>query len=98
MNFQVKIVDTIKDGSEYGDYSDATNTIRIARQIKEEGKLLDLKFDTMFNTFLHELIHVFQYYYNNEYNEAQAQVYANFLMEFLQTRTYAETVNNPIDN
>ena len=97
MNFQVKIVDTIQDGNEYGEYSDATNTINVAKQIKENDKLIDLKLDTMRNTFLHELFHVFQYYFDNKFDEAQAQVYANFLMEFLQTSTYEEAVNNSVN-
>lgn len=91
MDFKVEIVESVNDGNDYGNYSDVTNTIKIATKLKEDGKWVSIPEKIMLNTFLHELFHVLQYYYNNEYNEAQAQVYANFIMEYLQTVTYGET-------
>lgn len=87
MDFTVKIVDNVKDGADYGEYSDVENTIYIAKRIKEDNIWKNISEKIMFNTFLHELFHVFQYYYNNRYDESQAQVYANFTMELLQTYT-----------
>lgn len=87
MDFTIKIVESIKDGTDYGEYSDVENTIYIAQKIKEDDVWKDIPEKIMLNTFLHELFHVFQYYYNNEYSESQAQVYANFAMELLQTVT-----------
>lgn len=83
---KIEIVDKLKSNN-YGQFCDATNTIKIAKtvEIEDEGTV-ELTEEQRFNTFFHELVHVFQFYYDNEYCEAQAQVFANFLCEYEKTK------------
>lgn len=83
---KVEIVDSTKNNS-YGQFCDATNTIKIAKTVEAEGEgTITLTEAQKLNTFYHELIHVFQFYYNNDFAESQAQVFANFICEYERTK------------
>ncbi len=74
--------------SNYGDFNDVKNLIRIAKSVEVDKELIPLTKEQILNTFYHEACHCFQWYFNTDTNEAQAQTFANFMQEFLRTKTH----------
>ncbi len=80
------VIEESLPNNDYGHFSDATNTIKLAKTLRSEyNGTVSLSDEQIRNTFYHELFHVFQFYFSNEFNEAQAQVYANFMCEFISS-------------
>lgn len=81
----VELVDKTENNN-YGCFNDVTSTIKIAKSIEVNNKIINLTEYQMTNTFWHEYIHAMQFYFDNSTSEAQAQSYANFLSELFDTR------------
>ena len=79
----VEIVDELD--SEYGNYSDAKELIRIARTIKEDKETIRLSQLQIENTFWHEVFHAFQCHSKGEYSEAEAASYAGMMTELIRS-------------
>jgi hypothetical protein len=91
----VKFVEVTDDNS-YGYWSDSENAIYLAKKISvSPGTLVVLTNRQIENTFLHELVHVLQFYSGKSYDEIEASTFANFLLEFVETKTY---LSNEINN
>lgn len=82
----VELVDKTENNN-YGCFNDVTSTIKIAKSIEVNNKIINLTEYQITNTFWHEYIHAMQFYFDNSTSEAQAQSYANFLSELFDTRT-----------
>lgn len=85
--YEVQVVDKPDDGN-YGYHSDVRRKIVVAKNMDDEGEVVQLTEQQIENTFWHELFHCFQFFYNNEQDEALAQSFANFMCEYRATRTY----------
>lgn len=81
----VEIVDSLPN-SNYGDYNDAKQVIRIAKTVSIDDEVVNLTEEQLFNTWWHEYVHAMQFYYDNNTSESQAQVFANFLCELFATK------------
>ena len=86
----IDVVDTIESNSRknsylFGDFNDASNKIRVAKNVPVDGKDYFQTDEDMERTFLHELGHVFQFYSGVDMDEMEAQVFSNFMYEYLHT-------------
>lgn len=90
LTITVKDVEYIGDGYVYGDFSDCTQEIRLAKKYFFEGKWINISKDLKLRVFLHELVHCFNYYFNSDTDEALAQTFSSYGIEYLQTAEYDE--------
>lgn len=79
--------ETIDDGESYAKWLDTPSEILLARNIKEDGKLLNCSDYQIEHSFWHEIGHIFQYYSEGQTDEKFAQTFATFMMEFHNTKT-----------
>ncbi len=82
----VNIIHSFDEPGKFGDFIVATNTIELAKFVKDEDIEWALTEEDIERTFYHELFHVFQWYYDTDLSEVQAQVYSNFLYEYAKTK------------
>lgn len=88
---EVKLEDTIEDSSIKGHYifgffNDASNVIKIAKNVPVNGEDFLQTEEDIERTFWHELFHVFQFYGGFEMDETLAQVFSNFMYEFQHSK------------
>lgn len=81
----VENVDSINNGGRYGDYNDATRTIRLARTVTINGKLVKLSQLQIETTFWHEVFHVFQCDIKGETDEWESSSYSGAIMELIRS-------------
>jgi hypothetical protein len=89
---QIKVLDNIKNGEDYGCFVDAEQTIYVAKNVRIEDDWYELKEDQIKATFFHELIHCFQFYTGHEYDEVIAESFGQCLYE------YESNKDNSINN
>lgn len=81
---KIKIVDYTETNG-YANFNDSTNTIKIAKFIKCDGKRIALTKQQQINSFFHELMHCWQFYSGKPFSEEEAQTTANFMQEYVET-------------
>lgn len=72
----------------YGDYDNAKEVIRIAKNIRRDSELIPLNETQIMASFIHEFIHALQWHSGHEFSEIEAQTYSGMIIEFLNTRKY----------
>lgn len=85
--FEVKLVDRIRDTNNYGEFSYCPALIEIAtKYYDEQGIGREIPENQLKNTFWHEVFHAFNYMWNTEVDESLAQSFANFMCEYEESK------------
>lgn len=80
----VEVVDRLPSNN-YGEYSDATEKVSIAKTIEENGRTIKLSHLQLENTFWHEVFHVFQFHGKGEFSESESSTYAGMMVELIHS-------------
>lgn len=88
---EIKLVDKIESSSTkgyylFGDFNEASNIIRVAKNVPVDGEDFKQTDEDIKRTFWHELFHVFQFYGGFEMDETIAQVFSNFMYEYQHSK------------
>jgi hypothetical protein len=90
-NFEIRVVDRIRDTDNYGEFSYCPPLIELASKYYDnQGISHDIPENQLMNTFWHEVFHSFNYMLNNGTDENLAQSFANFMCEFEDSKEYGE--------
>lgn len=85
--FEIKLVDRIRDTDNYGEFSYCPPLIEIATKYYDDnGNAIDIPQNQIRNTFWHEVFHSFNYMWNNGADESLAQAFANFMCEYEESK------------
>lgn len=84
--FEVKLVDRIRDTNNYGEFSYCPALIEIATKYYDEQGCHDIPENQIKNTYWHEVFHAFNYMWNADTDESLAQSFANFMCEYEESK------------
>ena len=84
--FEVKLVDRIRDTNNYGEFSYCPALIEIATKYSDEQGCHDIPENQIKNTYWHEVFHAFNYMWNADTDESLAQSFANFMCEYEESK------------
>ena len=85
--FEVRVVDRIRDTDNYGEFSYCPPMIELATKYYDNNGIAhDLPENQIQNTFWHEMFHCFNYMWNTESDESLAQTFANFMCEYEESK------------
>jgi hypothetical protein len=84
--FEVKLVDRIRDTNNYGEFSYCPALIEIATKYYDEQGCHHIPENQIKNTYWHEVFHAFNYMWNADTDESLAQSFANFMCEYEESK------------
>ena len=90
---KIYLVDRLLDdngNSRFGEFNEASNIIKIAKNVKADSIWYSLTNEDIERTFWHELIHCFQFYAGMDTDEMVAQTFSNFIWEYNHTKGYED--------